>query len=451
MIDEYDNFANELWSKSREGDYTSLITGDGYIKTFFKNLKIYTGKDGGIIDRIFVTGVSPLVLDDLTSGANILTNISLDPDFNELPGFTEAEVRNMLDSVLKKKSPDGSENVIIYENSARNFSGSEAMDSSEKTHADKILHDMKKYYNGYIFSPDACKTIYNPSMTLYFLNKFQKSGEYPREMLDKNIQTDFNKLDYLLDINKQSSDTLSSILTILEKKQILCKIEDRFKLAELADINNLFSLMYYLGLLTISGTSAALSLLSVPNYVILRLYWDYIRKKIEKISGNRINNLEIIEATQPLRSGNIEPLVKYIYENIATLLSNRDLRHTNEMSFKFYVFSLLVLDQSYIIYSEPEMCRGYSDVLLKRDERYAEEIKYNWLIELKYLEKDATNEKITGKITEGKDQIEKYKKDKRWIKDMTINGARLKSVVVVFVNATKYQIVDCGEIADIAN
>ncbi|MBF0407387.1 MAG: AAA family ATPase [Candidatus Riflebacteria bacterium] len=418
FIDEYDNFSNELWSTRRERDYQSLITGDGYIKSFFKNLKIYAGKDGGVIDRIFITGVSPLVVDDLTSGANILSNISLESDFNELPGFTEDEVKKMLASVIEATNTDKPQ--------------------------DEILSDIKKYYNGYIFSPDASKKIYNPSMTLFFLNQFQKKGDYPREMLDRNMQTDFNKLDYISKIGNEPQKMFDYVMEILKENQILCQIEDRFRLPDLIKINSLFSLMYYLGILTICDSSSGLTKLTIPNYVVRKLYWEYIRGKFEEFIGSSLNHYELLKTFELMHSkGEIKDFTEYTFKNVVKAMSNRDFAPVDEHSFKFYMLALFSLDAAYFIYTESEMQRGYSDIVLRRAANMAGIIKYNWLIEVKYLGKKATESQIEKKITEAKEQIKKYRGDERFYDSLTEGASVLRSVILVFVNDTEFRIIDC--------
>ncbi len=97
LVDEYDNFANEvLMAGQADGQrrYETLIKSEGMLKTVFKAIK--AGTEGRGIDRLFITGVSPVVMSDITSGFNIAENIYLDSTFNDLCGFWEDEVAQAL-------------------------------------------------------------------------------------------------------------------------------------------------------------------------------------------------------------------------------------------------------------------------------------------------------------------------------------------------------------------
>ncbi|MBF0408816.1 MAG: PD-(D/E)XK nuclease domain-containing protein [Candidatus Riflebacteria bacterium] len=290
-------------------------------------------------------------------------------------------------------------------------------------------------------------------MILYFLIRLQKSGEYPDEIIEKNVQTDFNKLDYLTQLCSPSGGIYNDVMEILQEGEVVSKIEERLRLKDLLNINYIYSLMYYMGLLTISGNTGASSNLRIPNYVIKTLFWEYLRTRLEKFSSGITNFRELQKTINALQIGQIKPFAEYIFRNVAKIFSNIDLLHANEQCFKSYFFALVSLDSSYIIFSETEMARKHSDIILKRNPRYPE-IKYNWLIELKYLPKEAKKSEIEYTIAEGKEQIAWYKNDKKWHESLTTGGATLKSLVLLYIDAESYQIIDCdkeGEAATYLN
>lgn len=173
LIDEYDNFTNEvLMSGLPDGRkrYEFMLFGEGAVKTVFKAVK--AASKGLGLDRTFITGVSPVVLSDITSGHNIAENISMLPEFNDLCGFREQEIADAFHSIA--------ENCRM---------------SKEKTQ--EALDMVRAFYNGYCFSYRFDESIYNPTLALYFLKAFQKECAYPRRMLDGNLSMDKNKITYI--------------------------------------------------------------------------------------------------------------------------------------------------------------------------------------------------------------------------------------------------------------
>lgn len=255
LIDEYDNFANTVMMgvQGPEGRYEALVHEEGPLRTLFKAIKSATS--GSVFDRVFITGVSPVVMSDITSGYNIAENIYFDPELNDMCGFTEEELEAVVGKIVDECGYD-----------------------PEKT--DEALNLMRTYYNGYCFSPLARESIYNPTLALYFLKRFEKSCEYPREMLDDNLATDEAKLRYIAQV-PQGRQLLMDLME--QGYQIVSSaISKRFGIQDiLNDIskNNAFliSFLYYFGVLTIKGETPDLKLvLKVPNLVTQGLYVERI-------------------------------------------------------------------------------------------------------------------------------------------------------------------------------
>lgn len=223
----------------RQNTYEGILHGEGFVKVFYKAIKDATMDN---FDRIFMTGVSPIMLDDLTSGFNITMNYTLDQNLNGLMGFTREEVLNIMDEI-----------------------GIRDLDVRKK-----IFEDMTTYYDGYKFNKKG-NTVFNPDMSMYFLNKYLLYNEYPEEMIDNNVKTDYGKVNQLA-FDFDDREALEEIMTIGETSTMLV---DRFNIHKMYSIKENFkSLLFYLGMLTIKGQGPSGTVLQVPNYVIRTIYWE---------------------------------------------------------------------------------------------------------------------------------------------------------------------------------
>jgi hypothetical protein len=256
LIDEYDNFANEIAMGGARSDaerYEKMVTGDGILKTVFKNIKAAMGE--GRMDRVFVTGVSPMLLSDLTSGFNTATDISLERQVHDLCGFTEPEVVQITQQV-----------------------GNECGFAPEAI--GQMIALMRVFYHGYTFLPNAKGALYNPTLTLYFLDKLQLDREPPQKLLDVNLAMDRNKLEYIA--GRPGGEAV--ILQLMEDQPPLTvrEIYDRFSLSDLVqpaqEAVHLASLLFYFGLVTVAGrTNTGKLWLQIPNLVTHGLYFERLR------------------------------------------------------------------------------------------------------------------------------------------------------------------------------
>ena len=400
LIDEYDNFANDLIkpigkrSQKAELEYEKLIHSEGYVRSFYKILKKMATQ---FRTRVFLTGVSPIMLDDLASGFNITTNITVSKTFNEMMGFTEEEVINILRQTEINKS--------------------ELKD---------ILKDLQFYYNGYLFSKKATTKMFNSDMFLYFLHHYQKEKEYPDQILDNNAKTDFRKIKSLA-FNFKDEKTIEELL---EEENIETELSDRFQLEEMyKNTDNFKSLLFFLGMLTIKGLNKQGKLvLSIPNYVSKKIYWEYFESILRQTANIETN--EARNTVVELRySGKIRPFVDYV-QNILKKHSNRDLQKFDEKYIKAVMFTLMDIDGFYLLQSEPELRNGYADILLTRSKQWAEYIKYEWLIELKYV-KESERSQLDNIRQKGKNQLEKYAQSEDIKKRFEKNS--FKKALVCFV------------------
>ncbi|CAN2048238.1 AAA family ATPase [Candidatus Magnetomoraceae bacterium gMMP-1] len=366
LIDEYDNFANEVMMGVRRGKgiYEALVYEEGPLKTLFKAIKASTRNS--IFDRVFITGVSPVVMSDITSGYNIAKNIYLNESFNDLCGFTEKEVKDTL------------KNIII--------------ECDRKNEEDeKALNIMKKYYNGYKFVFDSEELVYNPTLAIYFMEYFYNKCKYPRKMLDSNLATDEAKLRYVSQISRGRQLLLElvrynrlEISTLSDRFGIENMLNDKSK-----DNSFMASFLYYFGVLTMEGETELGKLkLKVPNLVMRGLYVERIKEMLLPEPGDRDDG--VLAAEKLFGKGDMEPICEFIEQRYFKVFSNRDYRWANELTIKTAFLTLLYNDILYIMDSEKELRRGYADlIMIIRPDMKRFKI-FDILLEFKYVKlKDA--------------------------------------------------------------
>ena len=342
LIDEYDNFANEVLMADLDGGrdrYEALLQGEGALKTVFKAVKAAAGGLG--LDRVFITGVSPVVLSDLTSGYNVAETIYLEPKFDALCGFTESEVATVLEQLA-----------------------AEGAGASTWTPAD-ALNTMRTFYNGYRFSEDAETSVYNPTLTLYFLKALQDAGRPPARMLDENLAMDRHKLRYIAALPHGEALLIEALSAndVLQIPQLVRRFGIAEVLAATKDRAFMASLLYFFGILTLAGQGVlGKAILRIPNLVARALYVERLRETWLPDAGERDAVLEYAEAVY-LRA-DLEPLADFIETRYFAVLSNRDYRWANELLVKFAFLTALFDDRLYMAVSELETGRGYVDLAL---------------------------------------------------------------------------------------
>lgn len=343
LIDEYDNFANQLMMGVRTDKvsvYEALVHEEGSLRTLFKVVKALAGES--VFDRIFITGVSPVVMSDITSGYNIAENVYLRGAFNDLCGFTETEIESALEAMTAP--PAG----------------------LAKTRVTEALDLMRTYYNGYTFSPEADRCVYNPTLSLYFLKYLDDEGVYPRQMLDTNLSIDEAKLDYIA----QVSDGRQLLLDLLrgDRSVAVSELPDRFSIRYMLtdgspDSALKTAFLYYFGVLTMSGvTDVGEIILKIPNLAIRGLYADRIcemllPEPLERDDGK-------IAARRLYQTGDMQPLCDFIEKRYYKVFHNPDYRWANELTVKTAFLTLLYNDILYIMDSDAEIDRRYADLTM---------------------------------------------------------------------------------------
>ena len=248
IIDEYDNFTNIVLNEHGEKVYWALTHASGFYRDIFKLFK-------GMFDRIFMTGVSPVTLDDLTSGFNIGWHISTKPTFNQMLGFSTEDVRDM---------------IVYYKETGK---------IRQDADVEAIIADMKPWYDNYCFAKSALKTqskVFNCDMVLYYLRNYMETGEAPEQMIDPNTKTDYGKMKKLLQLDKLDGDRKGIIYEIAQKGEILGNIEESFPAKMLVDPKIFVSLLFYYGMLTIKGTRGTRLILGIPNNNVRKQYYELL-------------------------------------------------------------------------------------------------------------------------------------------------------------------------------
>ena len=397
IIDEYDHFANDIIAMGDNDFYRDVVRAAGFVRDFYETVKIGTES---VIDRIFITGISPIMLDDLTSGFNIASNITMDLDMNESLGFTGEEVEYIMDSLgLNRKD---------------------------------IGISLKEYYNGYLFNEEGKERIYNPDMVLYYFKEFMRRKKPPKNLIDDNVKTDYGRLNRLVS-NEENRRMLNEIIL---NEGIIADIVTRFSFDRMYDEDYFVSLLFYMGLLTIKGTKYGKSKLGMPNYVIKKIFWEYFEKSLKREYDIRDKTEELAKSIWEIGvEGEIKPFLDYISKNVFKVLSNRDFIKFDEKYIKVILFSYLTTSNLYRPISEREVENGYIDIYLEKDIRMPE-VNYEWIIELKYLKKSERNRLEEVKM-EGLKQLKGYV-DSREFKDRK----NVKHAFIVFIGKDEYEVVE---------
>ena len=398
LIDEYDNFANKLLLNN-QSDYFNIVSKKtALFKQFFTTLKAGTTGNNAPIRRMFITGVTPMTLYDVTSGFNIGDNLSLSTEFHDLVGINTRE----LDKIL--------------------------CDYDLSEHVDRAL--LQDWYNHYRFNEDSRNAIYNTDMVLYFIQKFLSNHKPPREMIDINVRSDYSTLKNIIYTQKKLNGNFSTLQTLIGGESIsIDNLVQDFSALNIHKENNFKSLLFYLGLLTIKNRQLTLNL-TLPNETVKRIDIYFLKEalELEKIfvlSTDKLSNYLAEFALQ----GDIY-VFKYLAQKIKENTGIRDYIY-NEQTIKSMYLAYLSLTPYYVIKSEEELNKGFADILLKPFNPY---VKYVGLLEFKYLKrgkKKPTKSQIKQAIQAASTQLEHYQEDEL-VTQYTDQGLILQKVILIF-------------------
>ena len=382
IIDEYDNFTNVILSEHGQQMFHDLTHASGFYREYFKQFK-------GMFDRIFMMGVSPVTLDDLSSGYNIDWNISVDPRFNAMMGFDETEVREMFHYYQQNDMLNGDVEAMIAE--------------------------MKPWYDNYCFARKSLDDdrVFNCDMTLYYLRWQVDFHRAPEEMVDKNIRTDYSKLKMLARIDRdsvQEGDRMSTIEKIAAEGDIFVDLHTSFPAERITDIDNFRSLLYYYGLLTMCGTRGDLIKMSIPNNCVREQYFGFLRDYYQKYSSIDLHYLNVM-LTDMAYDGRWKPFFESVAQAYRENSAVRDAME-GERNLQGFLKAYLALASYYLVEPELEMNYGYCDFFLLPDKKRYPDVKHSYILELKYATRTATDAELEVQALEGRNQLLQYSEDK---------------------------------------
>ena len=408
IIDEYDNFTNTVLNEQGENVYWAITHADGFYRDVFKKFK-------GMFERIFITGVSPVTLDDVTSGFNIGWHISTKPEFNQMLGFSQEEVRKMF---------------AYY----KEVGGIPATSDIEA-----MIDEMKPWYDNYCFSEDALRTqskVFNCDMVIYYLRNYMDRGEAPKQMIDPNTMTDYNKMKKLLQLDKLDGDRKGVIRTIAETGQIVTTLEETFPASRLTNPQTFTSLLFYYGMLTIKDTFGDMLILGIPNNNVRKQYYGYLLEQYQEEKFVDLTQMKILFTYMALEGKWREALeaMAKAYEDVSSVRDGIE----SERNLQGFFMAYLNLNNYYYTAPELELNHGYCDFfLLPNLTHYA--TKHSYILELKVLsKKDYEAKPEDGKLSkaevqwqEAEEQIKRYAVAPRV--EALRQGTTLHKIIMQFV------------------
>lgn len=381
IIDEYDNFTNVILNERGENVYHAITHADGFYRDVFKKFK-------GNFERIFMMGVSPVTLDDVTSGFNIGWNISIKPEFDEMLGFSTSDVVEMF---------------TYYKEH-----GSIPVDSD----IDAIVNDMKPWYDNYCFAEEALKMktrMFNCDMVLYYLRNYMDAGCPPEEMIDPNTRTDYGKMKKLLQFDKLDGERKGIIRKIAEEEQIVTQLYESFSAYQIPKAEIFPSLLFYYGMLTIKGTRGSKLILGIPNNNVRKQYYGYLEEEYQAKAYVDVNQLTDYYYDMAY-DGKWEEGLRFMADAYAKVSSVRDGIEA-ERNLQGFFMAYLNLNDYYITAPELELNHGYCDFFLLPDlTHYASQ--HSYILELKVLSKKDFSAIVEGEFTE--DGKPMTKAEKQW-------------------------------------
>ena len=415
FIDEYDNFTNMILAHEEHlMRYRNQTHGEGYLRQFFNTIK---GAAGNTLGRVFVTGVSPVTMDDLTSGFNIGTNYSLSPDFNEMTGFTEEEVREMLD----------------YYGSVLPFNHT----------TDELIKVMKPWYDNYCFAEERYgeTTMYNSVMVLNFVDNYIRSEyQIPKKMVETNIRIDYDKMRMLIRHDKEFAHDASIIQQLVTQGFVIGTLNENFPAERINDPDNFLSLLFYFGMVTIDGTYDGETKFIIPNEVVRDQMYTYLLDtyKENDLVYDRYSKGKL--ESKLAYHGEYKPYFEYIADCLKKYSSQRD-KQKGEAFVHGFTLAMTSQNKFYRPISELDNDGGYADIFLSPLCDIYKDMVDSYIIELKYCKRQTTDEHVKKLFEEASAQISRYA-DSDMVRE-AVKTTKLHKLVVIYRGA---EMVACEEI-----
>ncbi len=389
LIDEYDNFTNTILSTIGQSAYHELTQGTGFLRFFFNVLKGAVDQVDSGISRMFITGVSPVTMDDVTSGFNIGQNISLLPTFNGLLGFTEQDVLDILTYYQDKAGlavSDLDESVALF----------------------------NEWCGNYRFSNLAQDKMFNTDMVLYLVQKLLQLGQYPTYMIDQNVRVDYGKLRHLMVLDRRLNGNFSYLSQITQDQQTeIEQVVDSFPVERLTKPSNFVSLLFYFGLLSYNAQGR----LRVPNRTVKQLMYSYLREGYEDVEVFNVDLLHFAGLMRKLAyQGDWQPVFQFLADEVEKQTAIRDYL-TGEKVIQTFLLAYMNITDYYLSRTEEEMGKGFVDLYLEPFWAKYQDLPYSYLIELKYIKRsEFTPALLAEKLAEAEAQLKQYARDPQVIK-----------------------------------
>lgn len=415
FIDEYDYFTNMILAHEEHlMRYRNQTHGEGYLRQFFNTIK---GAAGNTLGRVFVTGVSPVTMDDLTSGFNIGTNYSLSSDFNEMAGFTEEEVREMLD----------------YYGSVLPFNHT----------TDELIKVMKPWYDNYCFAEERYgeTTMYNSMMVLYFVDNYiDYEYQITKKMVETNIRIDYDKLRMLIRHDKEFAHDASIIQQLVTQGFVIGTLNENFPAERINDPDNFLSLLFYFGMVTIDGTYKGETKFIIPNEVVRDQMYTYLLDtyKENDLVYDRYSKGKL--ESKLAYDGQFKPYFEYIADCLKKYSSQRD-KQKGEAFVHGFTLAMTSQNKFYRPISELDNDGGYADIFLSPLCDIYKDMVDSYIIELKYSKSQTTDEQVKKLFEEASAQISRYA-DSDMVRE-AVKTTKLHKLVVIYRGA---EMVACEEI-----
>ncbi len=399
IIDEYDNFTNIVLNEQGHNVYHDLTHASGFYRDIFKKFK-------GMFERIFMTGVSPVTLDDLTSGFNIGWNISTDFQFNMMLGFSEMDVREMFQ---------------YYKDAGQ---------LKSDTDIDAMIREIKPWYDNYCFAKESLERdpkMFNCDMVLYYLHHYITLGKSPEQMIDPNTRTDYNKMKNLIQLDKLDGNRKGVLRKIIDEGQIITSLITTFPAIEITKPEIFPSLLFYYGMLTITGTRGERVILSIPNNNVRKQYYDFLLEEYQDKRYVNLNNLKDL-FDEMAYDGHWRETLEFIAHAYKENSSVRSAIE-GERNLQGFFTAYLSVNSYYLIAPEVELNHGYCDLFLMPDLlRY--DVRHSYILELKYLSSKDTGAKAETQWQEAVEQIKGYAASPK-VRQL-VQGTELHCIVMQF-------------------
>lgn len=403
FIDEYDHFTNAILSDPESlNRYTNETHGEGYLRAFFNKIKAGTYSS---IKRCFITGVSPVTMDDLTSGFNIGTNYSLTPKFNQMLGFNEEEVREML---------------MYY-----------STNSPFKHSIDELIGIMKPWYDNYCFAQECLgeTTMYNSNMVLFFIKNYIDDGNVPRDMVEDNIRIDYEKLRMLIRKDKEFAHDASVIQTLVSQGYITGELKKGFPAVSITNPDNFVSLLYYFGMLTISGMYEGKTKLTIPNQVVQEQLYTYLLNTYNDADLSFSSHEKSELSSRLAYRGDWKAYFGYIADCLKRYASQRD-KQKGEFFVHGFTLAMTAQNRFYRPISEQDTQAGYVDIFLSPLLDIYSDMTHSYIVELKYAKYKDPESRVDELRREAIEQANRYAETETVKR--AVGTTKLHKIVVVY-------------------